>query len=52
MLARLFGLLPFSLSVPEGEQFPIYEYSMRATASGCIRPGEAIALPHRKELTR
>lgn len=26
MLARLFALLPFSLSVPEGGQFPIYEY--------------------------
>lgn len=26
MLARLFVLLPFRLSVPEGEQFPIYEY--------------------------
>src|SRR2546421_11210115 len=26
MIARLFVLLPFSLTVPEGEQFTIYEY--------------------------
>ena len=26
MIARLFVLLPFSLTVPEGEQFPVYEY--------------------------
>lgn len=26
MLARLLVLLPFSLTVPEGERFPIYEY--------------------------
>ncbi len=27
MLARLFVLLPFSLTIPEGEQFPVYEYA-------------------------
>ena len=27
MIARLFVLLPFSLTVPEGQQFPLYEDS-------------------------
>ena len=38
MLARLHTLLPFSLVVPEGEQFPIYETTLEGYAIRAYPP--------------
>jgi len=41
MLARLFVLLPFSLTIPEGEQFPVYEYADEGYHVRIFPPGRS-----------
>ena len=45
MIARLFVLLPFSLTVPEGEQFPVYEYEDDGYRIRVYPPGRSDRTP-------
>lgn len=41
MLARLFVLLPFSLTIPEGEQLPVYQYADEGYGVRGFPPGRS-----------
>jgi len=41
MIARIHILLPFALTVPEKEQYPIYEYSMDEYRIRLYPPGKS-----------
>ncbi len=45
MLARLFVLLPFNLTVPEGQQFPVYEYEDTGYKVRFYPPGRSDRAP-------
>jgi hypothetical protein len=41
MIARLFVILPFSVTIPEGEQFPVYEYADEGYGVCVFPPGRS-----------
>jgi len=46
MIARLFVLLPFKLTVPEGQQFPVYEYEDSGYKARFFPPGRSDYAPN------